>query len=56
VGETTSAGCAKWFADGDVHKYFSPYREPYGAFIAFMNVAQDLDQGVAGAEKGLAVA
>jgi alpha-amylase len=39
--------CTKWFADGDVHKYFSPYESPYDAFIAFMNVAQDLEQSVA---------
>ncbi|MBK8004940.1 MAG: alpha-amylase [Gemmatimonadetes bacterium] len=36
--------CTKWFADGDVHKYFSPYASPYDAFVAFMNVAQDLEQ------------
>ncbi len=29
--------CTKWFADGDVHKYFSPYESPYEAYIAFMN-------------------
>ena len=34
--------CTKWFADGDVHKYFNPYESPYEAFIAFMNVLQDL--------------
>jgi alpha-amylase len=34
--------CTKWFADGDVHKYFNPYNSPYEAFIAFMNVLQDL--------------
>lgn len=38
--------CTKWFADGDVHKYFSPYESPYDAFIAFMNVAQDLEQAL----------
>ncbi len=38
--------CTKWFADGDVHKYFSPYASPYDAFVAFMNVAQDLEQSV----------
>jgi alpha-amylase len=36
--------CTKWFADGDVHKYFSPFPSPYDAFIAFMNVLQDLEQ------------
>ena len=34
--------CTKWFSDGDVHKYFNPYESPYEAFIAFMNVLQDL--------------
>lgn len=39
--------CTKWFADGDVHKYFSPYDTPYDAFITFMNVMQDLEQSLA---------
>lgn len=34
--------CTKWFADGDVHKYFNPYDTPYEAFIAFNNVVHDL--------------
>lgn len=34
--------CTKWFSDGDVHKYFSPYESPYDAYIAFMNVLNDL--------------
>ena len=34
--------CTKWFADGDVHKYFNPYDTPYDAFISFMNVVNDL--------------
>ena len=34
--------CTKWWNDGDVHKYFSPYESPYEAFIAYMNVMQDL--------------
>lgn len=34
--------CVKWFADGDVHKYFSPYESPYEGFINFMNIFQDL--------------
>lgn len=33
--------CTKWFSDGDVHKYFSPYATPHDAFIAFMNVVDD---------------
>lgn len=34
--------CTKWFADGDVHTYFSPYESPYEAFISYMNVLNDL--------------
>mgnify|MGYP000001286705 CR=1 FL=1 len=34
--------CTKWFADGDVHKYFNPYDNPYDCFINFTNVLQDL--------------
>ena len=39
--------CTKWFSDGDVHKYFSPYDTPHDAFIAFMNVLDDLARRVA---------
>jgi len=34
--------CTKWWADGDVHKYFNPYETPYDAFINYMNIVQDL--------------
>jgi len=34
--------CTKWFSDGDVHAYFSPYDSPYNAFIYFMNAYRDL--------------
>ena len=34
--------CTKWFQDGDVHAYFSPYESPYDAYIAFMNSLSDL--------------
>lgn len=34
--------CTKWFADGDVHKYFNPYETPYDAFLIYMNVLADL--------------
>jgi alpha-amylase len=33
--------CTKWFNDGDVHKYFSPYDSPYDAYIIFMTVLND---------------
>jgi alpha-amylase len=34
--------CTKWFSDGDVHAYFSPYKSPYEGFINFMNTYQDI--------------
>lgn len=34
--------CTKWFRDGDVHAYFSPYKSPYDAFIFFMNALRDV--------------
>ena len=45
--------CTKWFNDGDIHAYFSPYETPYEAFISFMNVWHDLKFRLS--EKGLAV-
>ncbi|MEI8104134.1 MAG: glycoside hydrolase family 57 protein [Candidatus Moraniibacteriota bacterium] len=38
--------CTKFWSDGDVHKYFSPYESPYDAFIAFMNVLHDMEQRI----------
>jgi len=32
----------KWFADGDVHKYFSPYGSPYDAYIQYVHVLEDI--------------
>lgn len=34
--------CTKWFKDGDVHAYFSPYDSPYDAFLYYMNAVRDL--------------
>lgn len=34
--------CTKWFNDGDVHAYFSPYESPYNGFIAYMNALRDV--------------
>lgn len=45
--------CTKWFSDGDVHAYFSPYNSPYEGFINFMNVFQDLRYRLA--QKGVEV-
>jgi alpha-amylase len=41
--------CTKWFADGDVHKYFNPHESPYDAFVAFMNALTDLERRCEGA-------
>jgi alpha-amylase len=34
--------CTKWFADGDVHKYFNPYENPYVAYLNFRNILEDI--------------
>jgi alpha-amylase len=36
--------CTKWFADGDVHKYFNPYPSPYDAYINYMNIIDDFSR------------
>ena len=43
--------CTKWFNDGDIHAYFSPYDSPYIAFMNFMNTWHDLRYRLT--EKGL---
>jgi alpha-amylase len=40
--------CTKWFADGDVHKYFNPYPSPYDAYINYQNVLGDFESTLAG--------
>ena len=45
--------CTKWFNDGDIHAYFSPYDTPYEAYINFMNAYHDLKFRLS--EKGIAV-
>ena len=35
--------CTKYYQDGDVHKYFSPYASPEEAYVYFMNVLADLE-------------
>ncbi|MFK7959585.1 MAG: glycoside hydrolase family 57 protein [Phycisphaerales bacterium] len=32
----------KFWSDGDVHAYFSPYESPYVAYVRFMNVLDDV--------------
>ncbi len=34
--------CTKWFTDGDVHAYFSPYDSPYDAFLYYINAVRDM--------------
>jgi alpha-amylase len=36
--------CTKYFQDGDVHKYFSPYDSPDQAYIYFINALADLEE------------
>ena len=32
----------KYWKDGDVHAYFSPYKSPYDAFLYYMNALRDI--------------
>lgn len=34
--------CTKYFNDGDVHAYFSPYKSPYDAFLYYMDALRDM--------------
>ncbi len=43
--------CTKWFADGDVHAYFSPYESPYDAFVTYKNVMKDFRLAIERAAK-----
>ena len=43
--------CTKYWADGDVHKYFSPYDSPYDAYITFMNVLDNVLARIASYEE-----
>lgn len=36
----------KFWADGDVHKYFSPFTSPYDACMYYMNVVSDLEKTI----------
>lgn len=35
--------CTKYWNDGDVHAYFSPFDSPYDAFMYYMNVIRDFE-------------
>jgi len=39
--------CTKWFADGDVHRYFNPYESPYDAYINYMNILDNIRARIA---------
>ena len=38
--------CTKWFADGDVHTYFSPFDGPYDAFLNYQNIIKDFQENI----------
>ena len=44
--------CTKWFRDGDVHAYFSPYDSPYDAFMHYMNAVRDMRWRILEQRKG----
>lgn len=44
--------CTKYWADGDVHKYFSPYDSPYDSYINFMNVLDNVRTRATGQKVG----
>lgn len=35
--------CTKYFSDGDVHAYFSPYKSPYDAFLYYTDALRDME-------------
>lgn len=35
--------CTKFFSDGDVHAYFSPFKSPYHAFLNYLAILEDFD-------------
>jgi len=38
--------CTKYSSDGDVHKYFNPYKNPYEAYINFQNIISDFSSEI----------
>jgi alpha-amylase len=38
--------CTKYWADGQIHRYFSPYESPYDSYINFMNVLDNLQSRI----------
>jgi predicted hydrocarbon binding protein len=47
--------CTKYFNDGDVHKYFSPYDSPYEAYRRFSHALTDLRSRTAQAHERIKV-
>lgn len=47
--------CTKFWSDGDVHKYFSPYDSPYDAYIYYMNALADFETTIEDAQAKPAV-
>jgi alpha-amylase len=43
--------CTKWFSDADVHNYFSHVKNPYEAFIMFMNCLRDFRVAISAQQK-----
>ncbi len=43
--------CTKYWSDGDVHKYFSPYDSPYEAYRRFSHALCDLRERIDGSKK-----
>lgn len=43
ISDLTYYMCTKYWADGVVHKYFSPYNSPYDSYIYFINALSDLE-------------
>ncbi|TSC79166.1 MAG: alpha-amylase/alpha-mannosidase [Candidatus Peregrinibacteria bacterium Gr01-1014_25] len=44
--------CTKYWNDGDVHKYFSPYESPYEAYRRFSHALEDLRLRLGNRESG----
>ncbi|MDR0887540.1 MAG: glycoside hydrolase family 57 protein [Candidatus Nomurabacteria bacterium] len=42
--------CTKYWSDGDVHAYFSPYESPYFAYLYWANAVRDLKDRLAQAK------
>ena len=43
--------CTKYWNDGDVHAYFSPFDSPFDAFMYYMNVIRDFEWRIETATK-----